>query len=157
MGIITFKMKDILPLVAEISAATEFSPTIEDLFTPSLYPNDVVVDEKGLPEADPNFSWPDQNKLDKTKLQGKLQLVKDHGIYLTTNAKLPGTPSERGTLAYALGCNPNVNEDFDYEAERLFGGDDGSVSIPVSWFTILREQNKRVFKVKLTPNSVSLV
>ncbi|BEI26562.1 DUF3085 domain-containing protein [Vibrio fluvialis] len=156
MTIAKFNMKDIEKLVAELDKATKFAPTMDDLWNPELHPNNQVVDKKGHTENSPEFSWPDSTKIDRSKIEPKLTMVKDHGLYLITNADLKGTSSSRGTVVYARDCNPSEDEFYYENARDIFGGDDGTVSIPVSWFSSAKKLNKRLFQVELTPNEVRL-
>lgn len=161
MPILKFKTKDVLKLVNELELASSFSPTIEDLFNAALYPDGIVRDEQGRTESEAenagDFFWPSASKIDPEKVQPSLSLVGDHGVYLMTNAKLEGTPSSRGTVVYAEGCNPDLDEDFYENKELLFGGDDGSVPLPVSWAKWAISANKLKCKVKLGSNSIELI
>lgn len=65
--------------------------------------------------------------LEEAKANGcKVLLVKDHGVYMMSAT---GEKDDHGThkrLAYAIGCNPNVDDFDDWwdTAKREFGGDD---------------------------------
>lgn len=161
MAILKFKMTDVSKLIAEIEAAKEFNPTMDHLFDASLYKGGVILDKEGLTEAEAEakggFFWPSAEHIDKSKVESALQLVGDQGVYLITNAEAEGTPAQRGTVAYAEGCDPD-KDDFFYENKRhLFGGDDGSVTIPFDWALWAKHEKKRVLKLKLSSNSVELV
>ena len=92
------------------------------------------------------------------KIQPKLLLVKDQGVYLMTNANFPQSPSERGTVAYAEGMNPTVDEFNDwYEtARRVMGGDDMSQGLPASWYKLSESAKKRKFQLRITSKAVAL-
>ena len=59
------------------------------------------------------------------KPESKLMLVGDHGVYMMSFDQEVG----KRTIVYAVGCNPNTDEDFYDNKERLFGGDDGADQI----------------------------
>ncbi|ELA9367549.1 DUF3085 domain-containing protein [Vibrio parahaemolyticus] len=156
MTIAKFNMKDIAKLATELEEAGKYAPTMEDLWNPKLYPNNMVVDEKGLPVNHPSFGWPDATKIMKDKLEPQLTIVKDNGCYLITNADLEGSAESRGTIAFAQGCNPNTDDDFYENAVDILGDDDDSVSIPINWYNIAKEKNKRLFQIEFKSNTVRL-
>lgn len=59
-------------------------------------------------------------------IKPSLLLVKDQGAYLMapTNPRQLVGDGERCVVAYAEGCNPNVDKDFYENARALCGGDD---------------------------------
>lgn len=126
-----------------------------------LHKGGVLLDDKGRTEkeakAEKDFFWPSAKNVERAKIEPRLTLVGDHGVYLITNADLPGSPISRGTVAYAKGCNPSVDEDFYENKQRRFGSNDGTVSFPVSWAEMAIMANKKVFKLKLLKTSISYV
>ncbi|MND15822.1 hypothetical protein D3C80_60560 [compost metagenome] len=158
MSIISFKIQEVKKLVDELKAAQAYSATTEDLFNPAMYPDGVPRDEHGRSKQEAGeLFWPSSNRIDQSKVKPVLMLVGDHGLYLITNAKAEGTPASRGTVVYAAGCNPKLDDDFYENKCDLFGGDDGSVSLPMEWAEWAIQNKKRTFRLKSTRGSISLV
>ncbi|WP_379975522.1 DUF3085 domain-containing protein (plasmid) [Edwardsiella ictaluri] len=147
-------------LIEELDAASNFSPSVDDLFNPEMYSDGIVRDKNGRTELEAEkhsgMFWPSENFIDQSKVKPVLILVGDHGVYLITNAKADGSPSSRGTVAYAKGCNPGLDDDFYENKCNLFGGGDCSVRIPSDWAK-WAIQNQKAFRIKLTTNSVELM
>ena len=160
MSVLTFKIHDVKKLIEELDAASSFSPSTDDLFNPEMYSDGIVRDKNGRTEQEAEkhdgIFWPSEDFIDQSKIKPALILVGDHGVYLITNAKMDGSPSSRGTVAYANGCNPELDDDFYENKRNLFGGDDGSVRIPYDWAK-WAIQHKKAFRIKLTTNSVELM
>ncbi|HGW2943519.1 TPA: DUF3085 domain-containing protein [Citrobacter freundii] len=160
MSVLTFKIHDVKKLIEELDAASSFSPLTDDLFNPEMYSDGIVRDKNGRTEQEAEkhggMFWPSEDFIDQSKVKPALILVGDHGVYLITNAKADGSPSSRGTVAYAKGCNPRLDDDFYENKCNLFGGDDGSVRIPSEWAR-WAIQNQKAFRIKLTTNSVELM
>jgi len=163
MSIITFNMRDLKPLAEELEKAAEYAPTLDLLFDPENHIDGVILDAQGRTEEQVNTAgglfWPSDKNIRKGAIGPCLQLVGDQGVYLITNAKFEdkSSPASRGTVAYAKGCDPNKDDEFYENKVALFGGDDGSVTIPYQWYLMAKEKGKRVFKVNLTETSVSFV
>ncbi|OKO99410.1 DUF3085 domain-containing protein [Xenorhabdus eapokensis] len=160
MSILIFETHDVKKLIEELDTASSFSPSTDDLFNPEMYPDGIIRDKYGRTEQEAEkhggMFWPSEDFIDQKKIKPALILVGDHGVYLITNAKADGSPSSRGTVAYANGCNPESDDDFYENKRNLFGGDDGSVRIPSSWAKWAL-QHKKAFRIKLTTNSVELM
>lgn len=157
-GIIAFRSVDVKPLLDELTHADAYSPTTEDLFNPEMYPDGVPRDKEGRSESEVEFFWPDASRVIQSSVEPSLILVGDGGgIYLITNAKVPGTPNERGTVAYAIGCNPQVDEDSYDNKRTIFGGDDGAVKLPPRWFQYFVDAGRAEVKIRLKDDSVELV
>ncbi|EAB9607508.1 DUF3085 domain-containing protein [Plesiomonas shigelloides subsp. oncorhynchi] len=160
MSVLTFKIHDVKKLIEELDAASNFSPSVDDLFNPEMYSDGIVRDKNGRTELEAEkhsgMFWPSENFIDQSKVKPALILVGDHGVYLITNAKADGSPSSRGTVAYAKGCNPGLDDDFYENKCNLFGGGDCSVRIPSDWAK-WAIQNQKAFRIKLTTNSVELM
>ncbi|WP_379962661.1 DUF3085 domain-containing protein (plasmid) [Edwardsiella ictaluri] len=160
MSVLTFKIHDVKKLIEELDAASNFSPSVDDLFNPEMYSDGIVRDKNGRTELEAEkhsgMFWPSENFIDQSKVKPVLILVGDHGVYLITNAKADGSPSSRGTVAYAKGCNPGLDDDFYENKCNLFGGGDCSVRIPSDWAK-WAIQNQKAFRIKLTTNSVELM
>ena len=153
MPIITFSMKQLTPIIKQLNETMlPLRANSEDLFNPLIHNNGIVVDNGGLTQDHPDFSFPSSKNIDCSKLEKKLWLVKDSGVYLMSNAT--HTPA---IVAYAKGCNPRTDEDWFETSQRLFGADDGCDSISLDWYTDALKHNKRVFKLKLTKSSIELV
>ncbi|BCI29654.1 MULTISPECIES: DUF3085 domain-containing protein [Enterobacteriaceae] len=101
--------------------------------------------------------WPSSKHIDPARLTPQILLVKDHGVYLITNASLDGTPVSRDTVVYARGMNPSVDDEWYDEAEEALGGDDSSVSIPVAWFELALKKKFNAFSIKVSPTKITLV
>lgn len=157
MAIVKFNMKEVQKLVDELNGTKSYSPTMDDLFKPELYKGGKVVDSSGTAEGHKDFGWPDSSQIDKSRVEPQLLLVKDQALYLLNNADVKGTPRERDAVVYAHGCHPDKDDDFYENARMIFGGDDGSVSIPVGWFELALKANRRLFKVNVAPTQISLV
>lgn len=156
MSIVKFTMSDVERLISELESCQGFTPTGDDIWTDGLYVGGKVVDKDGRTQNDPDFSWPDSSKIDRTKLTPQLIMVKDQGLYLLNNAKMTGSASERGKVVYAAGCNPDT-DDFWYEnAKDAFGGDDGTIAFPADWYHCAKKANKRVFAISITTKSIRL-
>lgn len=159
MAILIFSMADVQAVVDELTTCTAFRADSDDLFNPVLHKTGVVLDDKGRTELEAekagDFFWPSAANLLQDKLQAKLNIVGDHGLYLMGNGikdKTGGKP----VLAYAKGCDPSKDPNFYENKVRLFGGDDGVVSIPLSWFTIAKDNGAKAFRIKLNKKSIAL-
>lgn len=93
-----------------------------------------------------------------------LNLVGDQGVYLLANRKQKEAPAESGLIAYARGCNPDIDEFDDWwnNKRASFGGDDGAEFIPVEDIQQWLERNAKVdnevfLVIDLTPDQLSLV
>lgn len=104
-------------LLAHAEAATEHSPTLEQLYDPAFL-------KAGVTTQDPAPS-----DIDGTKVPAGLMLVGDQGIYLMSNG-CPALPDENGRanlVAYAIEADPEKHPDDWYEVKAAaFGGDDGA-------------------------------
>jgi hypothetical protein len=160
MGIIAFNLSLVEDLAEKTLKGTSFSPTMDMLFDKKYYHGNVIKDKDGKTqeevEAEGGHFWPCQTHIDKTLVEPVLQLVGDQGCYLISNFDNGKSPNESGMIVYADGMNPDIDEDY-YELKReKFGGDDGSVTIPIEWVAIARQRKSRKFRVNLTATSVSL-
>ena len=55
-----------------------------------------------------------------------IMVVGDQGVYLIGNDDDDTAPLKSGLIAYAVGCNPAVDEDWWEMKELTFGGNDGA-------------------------------
>lgn len=83
--------------------------------------------------------------------------MNSHGVYLLTNAILPGSPASRDTLAYARGMDPRTDSGWHTASVAAMGGDDGSMAIPVAWLEHVVATGARELRLKVTETSVSLL
>jgi hypothetical protein len=162
MPIINFDIAQVKLLVDHVRAAKQHSPTMDMLFDAKYYKNKIIKDKDGLTELQVKKKgghfWPSSDHIDRSLVEPVLQLVGDQGVYLITNAQEKLSPSESGLIVYANGIHPEIDDDW-YEAKRYtFGGDDGSVTIPLKWFDIaFAKKNARLFSINLDPNAIELV
>ena len=164
-GRISFPMTELQKVVDQFEGA-KLAPTMDCLFVASNYPNGVIVDKNGLTEVQANKQglawWPDHTKIDASKLTPKLTIVGDHGVYITANVDRPIATDENGKpvpaiVAYGLGCNPNVDEDFYFKKEQVFGADDGSVSNDLEWFERTKKAGKKNMTIQFNARSIRLI
>jgi len=102
----------------------------------------------------------------ESKPEPALFLVGDEGIYLMSNGK-PGLPKDEEAatkqaagenffsqkVAYANECNPEKDGDWYDEKRRIFGGDDGAETLPLSYF----EPLDTFVGLKVTSKDISVV
>ncbi|MDO1585480.1 DUF3085 domain-containing protein [Rhizobium oryzicola] len=83
-------------------------------------------------------------------------LVGDHGVYLCSNGKLPD--GERPLVAYALECDPRINDDWFEVKLMTFGGDDGVEFIDAAQLEamIAATPNARHLGISFQPDSMEL-
>ncbi|MBW3762683.1 DUF3085 domain-containing protein [Aeromonas veronii] len=161
MSIISFNIQEVKKLVDELKAAQAYSASTDDLFNPAMYSDGIPRDEHGRSEQEAEklgeFFWPSSKYINQSKVKPALVLVGDHGLYLITNAKVEGSPASRGTVVYAAGCNPMLDDDFYENKCELFGDDDGSVTLPMAWAEWAIQNKMKEFRIKSTSGSISLV
>lgn len=162
MPVASFPLKDVVELariVREQAAEKGCNPNMDQIFDGSLYPNGEPLDEKGRTEkqaeAEGGFFWPSAKQI-TGEVKPTLTLVGDSGLYLLGNQISDEPASKSGHLVYAKGCNPSSDDDFYDEKQRIWGGDDGSVSIPLEWVDLAVKAGKRRFSIKLLKNSIQL-
>ena len=158
---IIFSLDEVLPIEAEALAAIEFTPTYDDIWDPSKFKGSKVVDENGNTEVEAlskglNF-WPDVNQLNRKKLKPQLTLIAEHGIFIMNNVVSDISPIERGTLAYAEGCHPERDTDFQANQDDIFDGEMGSITIPIDWVRRSVKAGKKQFIVELGDDDVRLI
>lgn len=166
-GRISFPMKDLELVVAQFNTeGVSLVPTGDCIFNAALYPDGKIVDKNGLTEKQAEKIgapwWPDHTKIDKTKLTPKLMIVGDHGVYAMANVDNPQNTDDAGTprkavVAYGLGCNPDKDDDFYENKARIFGDDDGAVSIDLSWYEVTKKAGKANMTIQFNARSIRLV
>ena len=152
MAILSFPIANVQKLYDHIMDPKHSpSPTLEDLFNPDYYPGGKVIEKN---------DWPDQSKLDRSKLPRSFHLVHDSGVYLMAGVKetLSGeNDKDVNFVVYAKGMNCHTDDDY-YETSRfIVGDDDFALSIPAEWFEIAkRKPTARTFRINFGARSISL-
>ncbi|MFT5808700.1 MAG: hypothetical protein ACI9LG_003017 [Moritella dasanensis] len=158
---IIFSLDEVLPIEAEAVAATEFTPTYDDIWDPTKFKGSKVVDEYGNTEVEALSKglefWPDVNQLNSKKIRPQLTLIAEHGIFIMNNVASDISPIERGTLAYAKGCHPEHDADFQASQDEIFDGEMGSITIPLEWVNRSVKAGKKQFIVELGDDDVRLI
>lgn len=166
IGTITFKVGEVRRLYEHSRTALEHSPSFEHLFDAAFHKGGVVLckDGKAYKESSKEVMWPDGENIDTKLIPACLVLVGDQGIYLMSNgcpAQLVNESGHGRVVAYCKESDPTSSACFDdwYEAKnRIFGGDDGTVPLPLSMFEqVMKLPDDKTFKVKLTMNHVSVL
>ena len=134
MASAVFNLADINALMRELQGDVELVPTLEHVFMESLYPDGRLVDEDGRTrenaEADGDKFWPDSSRIISSKIPRALILRNDKGLYICNNLKSSLTPFRRGAIAFAKGCNPVTDEDWQSYTKTIAPGQiNQSVSI----------------------------
>lgn len=157
-----------LARLVECLEATKDQPNVAAsgmLFDKAYWPNGKIVNKNGLTKAQCMKQgkpfWPDHNQMDKSNLPTTFSLVGDHGVYIMPNKQwseedMKKTPEER-YVVYAEGGNPNIDDDYYEFKERVFGGDDGSITISDEWIKTAHENGDEFLTVELTPSRVTLI
>jgi hypothetical protein len=162
-NIAAFKISGVKKLVEAMEKhQTEdgiFSATIDMLFDGGNYPGGEPLDSEGKPEYDSKmrFFWPSADHILAENLVPKLQIVGDRGVYLLTNIKQEESPLKSGLICYAEGCDPERDGDYYDNKVILFGGDDGSIEVPLEWAKWAIKSNKKHLKIKITESSIELI
>lgn len=153
MNRLVFSLDEILPIAAEALEAKSFTPTYDDLFDPTKFAGSKVVDEHGNTEVEALSQglsfWPDVNKLVTKKIKPQLLLVADYGVFIINNVASERSPLERNTVAYAEGCNPERDADYQFNQEQVFDGEMGSVTVPLEWVKRSVKAGKSKFIIEL--------
>lgn len=163
MATLSFNIKDVARLVADLETYDSYSPSTDELFDPSMHKDGVVRDTKGRTEAEvealgsDEFFWPDQARLDMTKIKPCLRLVGDEGVYLMGNGfNKDRNKDDKHIIVYAKGIDPEKDEYWYEEKLHKFGGDDAVISLPVSWYHDAVKHGKRVFSINMGARSIKL-
>ncbi|MDN5752736.1 MAG: DUF3085 domain-containing protein [Nitrosospira sp.] len=158
MSVLTFNTDELKGLVEELAAASRYSPTMEDLFNETLYPDGIMRDKQGQTEAEieaqGGLFWPSSDYIDRNLIRPSLILVGDQGVYLITNADVTGAPASRGTVAYAEGCKPGRDAASYDNKVAMWGGDDGSVAIPPGWAESAMSMGHKQFRIRLSGDRI---
>lgn len=166
-GRISFPMVELQKVIAQFQQeGVTLTPTMDCLFEPANYPDNKIVDKDGLTEKQAQKInkawWPDQSKIDRSKLKPKLMIVGDHGVYVMANVNNPALKDGDGKrlpniVAYGTGFNPAHDDDFYERKSHVFGGDDGSVTIGLDWFEMTRTAGKNNMVIQFNARSIRLV
>ncbi len=105
-------------------------------------------------EPDDDGSWPTKN-ID----EAKLVLVHDSGVYLMSNG-CPILPGEKtkNFVVYAIGMDPDKDEDYYDAARDAVGGDDFGEHLPHQWL-MLAHKNVGMgcdVKIKFSEKSMAM-
>ena len=73
-----------------------------------------------------------------------IMVVGDQGVYIIGNEDSDVAPLKSGLIAYAVGCNPHVDEDWWEMKQMTYGADDGAEFLEL-------EVAKRLLLVGLDP------
>lgn len=161
MGTLVFTTDDVKKLLDELHSSTAFQATVDELSDASCFLDGVRRNAEGqtADEAEwaGKFFEPSAKYIKPDALGPRVLLVNSHGVYLLTNAILPGSPASRDTLAYALGMDPRTNCDWHTASVAVMGGDDGTMVIPVAWLEHAVAAGARELRLKLTETSVRLL
>lgn len=144
-----FDKASVLAILALSEAAQERRPNIEQLFA-----GEYRVDGKDFDMNGNGF--PSSDDIDGTKIPAGIWLVGDQGVYVMSNHKASegeGLPK----VEYAVGINPDVDEQW-YDLKRaMFGGDDGCEFIDAATVRkALSSEGATHLAVKLTSKSITI-
>lgn len=165
-GRISFPMAELEKVVAQFQQeGVTLTATMDCLFDASLYPANKIVNKDGLTEQQAEKAnkpwWPDSDKIDKSKLTPKLMIVGDHGVYVMANVNNPHLvvdgKRQPNIIAYGVGCNPNIDEDFYERKTQVFGGDDGSISVGLDWYEKTKAAGKKHMTIQFNKTSIRLI
>jgi hypothetical protein len=86
----------------------------------------------------------------------KVTLAGDHGVYLMSFAEKTLKENEKRTVAYAVGCNPDMDEDW-YDTKGIkYGGDDGADDLCAAWEISHLLRSRKELLVVITENTVEV-
>lgn len=160
MSTLKFKMNELEELLDELESATSFHASVEQIFDAANYPDGVIRDSEGRSEAEVIIAGecflPCADQMTDGVIKPSLVLVGDNGVYLGINAKRPHAPSSRGAVAYAEGCNPDVDKDFYETQVGLVGDYDRTDEVPLSWVELAKDAEQGSFNISLTNDVVKL-
>jgi len=162
-GNVTFNVGAVRRLFEHSRAALEHGPSYEHLFDAQYHKSGVILCDDGTPYKDESGQWPDSNNIDTKLVPACIVLVGDQGIYLMSNG-MPALLAEEGktrnVIAYAKESDPTdeTNEDW-YDAKvDIFGGDDGTIPLPLSMFVeAMKLPDSATLKVNITSRHVTVV
>lgn len=153
-GTLTFKVSEVRRLAEHSKAAKKHTPTYEDLFNPEYHRGGKIKEKDG---------WPDRDNIDIDKIPAGLILVKDQGVYLMSNGS-PGLLKEGSThhvVAYAEEADPNCKSFDDWwdAGQRIMGGDDCAISLPLTMFEAVLDAlpDNSKLKIKVTSTTISIM
>lgn len=161
MATLVFKIADVKKVLADLAAATDFQATEDELFDPACFVGGVARNAGGKTEEEAEATgevfWPSVKYLRPECLGPRIILANSHGIYLLSNAVLPGSPASRDALAYARGIDPRTDADWHAKARIAMGGDDGSMTIPVAWLHRTVASGDKELRLSITATAVKLL
>lgn len=163
MGVVVFKMSDVDRVVAQLAVATNLTVDSDDLFNADMHKGGVILNKDGLTEkqvkAKGGAFWPSGINIIPEKIIRRLQIVGDHGVYLMGNVYTPkdAATEDKPVLAYANGCDPNVDEKFYENKERLTGGSDVVIKVPMEWYEHAKANNFDFLRIQINKRTVKLL
>ncbi|NTZ41079.1 DUF3085 domain-containing protein [Enterobacter sp. JMULE2] len=161
MGTLVFTTADVKKLLDELHSSTAFQATVDELSDASCFHDGLRRNAEGQTEDEAvragTIFDPSAKYIKPDALGPRVLLVNSNGVYLLTNAILPGSPASRGSLAYARGMDPRTDSGWHTASVATMGGDDGSMTIPVAWLEHVVGTGASELRVKVTETSVSLL
>lgn len=151
MSVAKFKLKDFRKVLDAIAESNEFIPSHDDGYNAEIFIGKKIIDRNGNELGSPKFTAPDLSKIDKSLVEKKVMLVKDHGLYLMSN--ISGKPSP---LAYAAGCNPDTDEDYYENSRQIAGGDDFCEYLPLDLFKHTIACNQHIININITSECIEI-
>jgi len=119
--VLLFDRKEVSDLLTQAKTAKEHYPTFDQLYDPAYRFDEKEPDEDHLAK---------QDEVDLTKIPWGLQLVSDRGVYLMSNARIPGKEQSKPKVIYAEGLNPEIDDGWYTDKRIAMGGDDQVIFIP---------------------------
>ncbi len=152
MAKLYFTLAELLPILEHAAAAPAHRPSLgqtceKEFWKPGATPGD--------------YGFMPHEGMDMSKIPPQLFLVKDQGCYLMSAGdpgleKSPGSDSH--VVAYALGCDPDMDADWYDTCHEKCGGDDFSEALPVDMFraAIARKPTAKKLVINLLRKSIRM-
>lgn len=161
MDIAVFDLKDVNQLMTELQGDVVLVPTKEQQYIPDLYVDGVIKDIDGRTreqvEADGRHFWPDISRIIPNKIPRALVMkANDKGLYLTTNLKSKLTPFQRGAVAFAFGCNPIKDDNWE-KMVKIMAPEPMDVTVPISWVVAAIRAKSDVLRIQIETNGIAPV
>ncbi len=155
MPTVSFKMSDIAVIAEHARTSKEKRLAFDQQFDEDLWKDGF----KGKQLSDDQIMFELKGShIDQTKVPAGFWLVKDNGVLLMSN----GTPmlkredKDESVVVYAKGFNPET-DDFAWEkGAQVFGGSDCVIFIPLDWYDLAKQHNKRTLSIRVNKNSIAL-
>lgn len=150
-GILTFNVGVVRKLLDHAQSTKKHKPSYDQIFEAKYH--------KGGKIRKDRYGFPDQDSVDQTKIPAALWLVADRGIYLMSNGA-PGLLQEGSkqhyVVAYARECDPDKMPDWYLVKERIMGGDDTVIALPLEMLAPLLEgkEDSDTFRLKASAKNI---